>query len=69
MTFRYNLRENRERDLFGRDRANIQADGGAHALQSIFVSTCFAEFIKHDVCAPLAANHADVVRVGIDGCL
>ena len=63
MTFSHDLREDREGYFLGRDRADIQTDGSAYALQSIFVGAFFAEFIEHEVCAPLAANHADVIRV------
>ena len=67
MTFGYDLGENCEGHFLRRDRADIQTDRSAYALQSIFVGAFFAEFIEHEVCAPLAANHADVIRFGIDG--
>src|SRR5436305_6169433 len=55
------LGEDGERDLFGRDRADVEADGRAHLREQFFVEARLAQACEHDVRAPTAADHADVV--------
>src|SRR3989440_12127399 len=55
------LGEYGERDLFGRDRADVEADGRANLREQLFVEARLAQAREHDVRAPAAADHADVV--------
>src|SRR5919107_2086472 len=55
------LGEYRERDLLGRDRADVQADGRADLSQKLFVEAGLAQAREHDVRAATAPYHAHVV--------
>src|SRR5437868_3295813 len=56
--------EDGEGDLFGRDRADVEADGRAHPVQRLLVEARLAQAGEHDVGAAAAADHADVVGAG-----
>src|SRR5688572_6124900 len=58
---RDHLGEDGERDLLGRDRADVEADGRAHLAQRIFREARLAQPREHDVRAAAAPYHADVV--------
>src|SRR5216684_663078 len=62
-TLGYNLCQNRERDFLWRHRADVQPNRRTHFPQLLFISTFFTKFVEHDVRAPLAANHADIIGI------